>query len=381
MDANDHNEIPLSGNSGQNSGQSNGTHEAANKPQNGPIPQPIPVYIPPVNQGGGAPKKSFLGGIVKTVMSSVIIFSLFLNVYLVVLIKARMMASSDYIYMPSDDVKSKDKIAIIPLGGETIDMNVAATIRGMFKKAAQDDDVKAVILRVNCPGGQVAPSNMINQYLQNFKKETGKKVYVSIQQLGASGAYWISAASDRIYAQENAMVGSIGVIAMNFIIENTLKEKLGVQPVIFKSSRSPFKDHNSPFRMPTEQEKEDMVKELDTVHTRFVKVIAQGRANLTEEEVWALADGDIHDGFEALENKLIDKIGFIEDVIADLKSELDIDPTVVVYAPVQSLKDRFLGSAFSLPKSQPWQKALEVTAQAGPMVIWPQGYYQNIVNN
>jgi signal peptide peptidase SppA len=339
---------------------------------------PIPVYIPPVNQGGGGNKKSFFGTIVKTIASSVIIGSIFLNIYLGALLFASM-GNQDSVYMKSDALESKSKIAIIPLEASMINMETASIMRRMFKKAIEDELVKAVILRVNCPGGQVAPSNMINKYLSHYQEETGNKVYVSIQQLGASGAYWISAKADRIYAQENSLVGSIGVIAMNFIVEEILKEKLGIQPVIYKSSRSPFKDHNTPFRMPTVKEKEDMIAELDIVHGRFVEVIAEGRANLSEDDVWALANGDIFDGPEALENGLIDKIGFIEDVITDIKEEQDIDPQVVVYAPPMSLKDQILGSYSQLSGFSPLEKAFEITANSGAMVIYPQGYYQRIL--
>ena|GEM_PF-1005448 len=346
--------------------------------QGAPTVPPIPVYIPPVNQGGAENKKSFFGTIVKTVASSLIILSIFLNFYLGALVVASM-GNQDSVYMKSDALEVKSRIAIIPLEDSMIDMTTAATMRRMFKKAAEDELVKAVILRVNCPGGQVAPSNMINKYLAQYQEETGNQVYVSIEQLGASGAYWISAKADRIYAQENSLVGSIGVIAMNFVVEEILKEKLGIQPVIYKSSRSPFKDHNTPFRMPTDKEKEDVIEELDTVHARFVSVITSGREALSEDDVWALANGDIFDGDEALNNGLIDKIGFIEDVIGDLKQELDIDPEVVVYAPAMSLKDQILGSYHQLGGMSALEKAFEITANSGAMVVYPQGYYQRIL--
>ena len=108
---------------------------------------------------------------------------------------------------------------------------------------------------VNSPGGQVVPSAMINKYICDFKAESKKKLYVSMQQLGASGAYWAAAAADKIFAQTNSSVGSIGVIYLNLVLEKTLREKLGIEPIVIKSSRSPYKDRGSFFRMPTDQER------------------------------------------------------------------------------------------------------------------------------
>jgi protease-4 len=296
-----------------------------------PATPPPPAYVAPTPVVG-QPKRGFLSRIFRSVVLSILILSLVLNGYLAILLAERF---SEQVYLSGDKTQ---KIALIDLSG-TIDMLTAADMRRMFKRAEKDEMVKGVILVVNCPGGQVAPSNMVNRYIQDFQRDTGKKVYVSIQQLGASGAYWISAAADKIYAQTNAIVGSIGVIYMSFVAENALKEKLGIDPLILKSSRSPFKDRGPPFRQPSDAEKEKIRKELDTVHERFVQVVSEGRG-LSEDEAWALADGDVHDGPTALEKKLIDAIGFLEDVIDDLAGELGIaDPMVVRYVTPPSVRE------------------------------------------
>jgi len=299
-----------------------------------PVSAGPPSYAPPPAPPE-KPKRGVLSRILRSVVLSILILSLILNFYLALILADRF---SQQVYRSGDKM---NKIALIDLQG-SINMQTAAEMRRMFKRAEEDEAVKAVILVVNCPGGQVAPSNMVNRYIQDFRRDTGKKVYVSIQQLGASGAYWISAAAEKIYAQTNAIVGSIGVIYMGFVAENALKEKLGIDPLILKSTRSPHKDRGPPFRYPSEEEKAKIRKELDTVHERFVQVVSQGRG-LSEEEVWKLADGDVHDGPTALEKKLIDAIGFLEEVIDDLADELGIDdPHVVRFVTPPSLREMLL---------------------------------------
>ena len=262
-----------------------------------------------------------------------------------------------------------EKIALIDLAG-TIDMRTAGLMRRMLKRAEADDDVQGVILVVNCPGGQVAPSNMINRYVQDFQA-TDKKVYVSIQQLGASGAYWGTVPADKIYAQTNSIVGSIGVIYMSFVAEDGLKNKLGIEPLVIKSSRAEFKDRGPPYRMPTETERAEILEELDRIHERFVAVVSQGRG-LTEEETWKLADGDVHDGPGALEKNLIDAVGFLDNVIDDLAEDLGLrDPHVVHYIKPPSLREMLMAKT-SAAESFDIQKLLSQWAMSPRiMVLWP----------
>ena len=307
---------------------------------------PPPTYAAPPALPA-KPKSGFLGRIGRSLVYSLLIFSLVANLYLSLLLADRF---SEQVYRSGDKTQ---KIALIDLAG-TINMQTAADLRRMFKRAEEDEMVKAVILVVNCPGGQVAPSNMVNQYIKDFQKNSGKKVYTSIQQLGASGAYWISAATEKIYAQTNAIVGSIGVIYMSFVAEDALKNKLGIEPLILKSTRAPYKDRGPPFRHPSEEEKGKIREDLDTAHQRFVEVVMEGRG-MSEDEAWAVADGDVHDGPTALEKNLVDAIGFLEDVIDDLASDVGLDdPMVVRYVVAPTLKEMLFA------QSQQPKNALEL---------------------
>lgn len=336
--------------------------------------QPSPAVPPPPPPSYAAPpappekpKRSLFKRILRSIFISLFVLSLIINLYLLALLGQRF---TEQEFRKGDPLQ---KIALIDLKGQ-IDMQTAAEMRSLFKRAQEDKNVQAIILVVNCPGGQVAPSNMINRYIRDYQADTGKKVYVSIQQLGASGAYWISAAADKIYAQTNAIVGSIGVIYMGFVAETALKEKLGIDPLIIKSSRSPYKDRGPPFRHPDDEERARIQLDLDTYHQRFVDVVSAGR-DFTEEETWLLADGDVHDGPTALEKKLIDAIGFLEDVIDDLAADAGLeDPHVVRYLTPPSLREILLAQRQSTdPLSQVQTQLEEWMTRPKIVALWP-GY-------
>ena len=298
----------------------------------GDAAEPAERHDRPVPAARKVKKRSFWGGMLKSIFVTVLILSLLLNFYLAAIVFGGLRERE---YRPGD---SKEKIALIEVGG-TIDMKTVQSFREMLHRAAEDEAVKGVILVINSPGGQVAPSDMGNQFVRLFRQETGKKVYSVIEQVGASGAYWLAAGTDKIYAQENAMVGSIGVIYVNLVLETALNEKLGISPVVIKSSKSPFKDRSSPFRMPTEAEKSHIQAELDKIHERFVRVVGQGR-KLSLDDAWALADGEVYDGQGALQKHLIDRVGYVENAIEAMADELGlVEPMVVRYVRPPSLKD------------------------------------------
>ena len=322
-------------------------------------PRPIPVYLPPSTpptkkQGG----RSAFGAVFRYLFALIFIFSIILNVYLIIIVRGR---TQQQVYRDSEN--TKQRIALIDLAG-TIDMGTADFMRRMLKRADDDDTVKAVILVVNSPGGYVAPSDMINKYIRDFMETSKKKVYVSIQQVGASGAIWATAHVDKIYAQENAVVGSIGVIYLNFMVKGLLEEKLAVKPVVLKSDDAIHKDRGSPFRELTPAEETEIRDDLNRIHQRFVKVVADGRKALTQKQVEALATGEIFDGNEAQENKLIDKMGFLDDCIDDLAEELKLDdPQVIRYVRPLTIMELLMAKSTVKATSLPLQEELEQLAK------------------
>jgi protease-4 len=326
-------------------------------------PQPVPVYMPPP-ASPAPPPAAVLPRVFRSLLVSLLVLSVIFNIYIAIILVARMQEParmSETEYIPGD---AETKIALIDLTG-VINMQSAEDFRVALQQAAQDDTVKGVILVINSPGGQVAPSAMMNQDIQDFlaqqeehaqehdadddnHKCAPKKIYSAIQQVGASGAYWAAVATQKIYAQQNAAVGSIGVIYVSLVIEEGLKEKLGIQPVVIKSSRSPYKDKGSPFRMPTKAEIAEIQSDLDAIHERFVTTVMAGR-KITEEDAWAMASGNVFDGPEAIQSNLIDQVGFLNNAIEDLAKELDIeDPMVVRYAKHKHLLGQLTGATTDL---------------------------------
>lgn len=326
-----------------------------------------PVYVPTGKKQNRQREGSLLGrifkGIYKLFFFSAIVFGVIVLLGTIMYFSGSMVASQLI-----QDGDKLNRIAVIDLEG-TIGVENSSGFARLLKVARQDETVKGVIISVNSPGGEVVPSDLIAHEIDLFRKQSGKPVYVSVQQMSASGAYWATAACDRIYAQTNSMVGSIGVIYTSFVVKDTL-DKIGISPVVVKSSRSQMKDKGSPFRVPTADEIVDIQKDIDTVHDRFIDIVAAAR-KLDREKVVAHATGDVFDGPEAVNAGLIDELGYMEDVIAALQARLNIDkPQVFRISATPSfhemlMKSDFMGNKFDL-KAQYLQMATASKIQA----IW-----------
>ena len=175
---------------------------------------------------------------------------------------------------------------------------------------AEDSSIKAIVIRIDSPGGGVVPSQEIYNAVKYAKKE-GKKVVVSMGSVAASGGYYVAAAADKIVANPGTLTGSIGV-KMEFANLEKLLEKIGVQGMVVKSGE--YKDIGSPFRTMTEPEKKLLQSVIDDVHSQFISAVAEGR-QLQEADVRAIADGRIFTGQQALTLKLVDQMGDLNDSI------------------------------------------------------------------
>lgn len=192
-------------------------------------------------------------------------------------------------------------------------------------EALDDDTIKGVILHVNSPGGSVYASEKIAKKIEEIK-EKNIPVYSVMQELAASGGYYISAPCDKIYASNETFTGSIGVIMQSYSLEG-LFEKYGIKEQNIKTGK--MKDAGSTGRDMDKEEKEYFQGLVDSAFSRFVKVVADGR-DMSEDEVRKLADGRVYDGSQAVKNGLVDEIGDLDDAVADIteKGEL-FDPMVV----------------------------------------------------
>lgn len=202
------------------------------------------------------------------------------------------------------------------------------TFLSSFENIKNDPSIKGVILSVNSPGGGVYESAEIHKKILELKKETKLPIWTSMENMAASGGYYISAPTDKIYASPETITGSIGVIMGGQNISG-LMEKLGIQDQVIKSA--PHKDIGSTTRPMTEEDRDILQGLVDNMYNRFVKVVADGR-KMDEAKVRTLADGRIYDGIQAQSNGLIDEIGYMDDMIEDFSKSLKIEsPEIIEY--------------------------------------------------
>ena len=201
--------------------------------------------------------------------------------------------------------------------------------REALKKAESDKKIAALIIRINSPGGTVTASDILHHEILLFKKKTGKKVVACLMGVAASGGYYVAMAADQVVAHPTTITGSIGVIAVKFNIQE-LFNKIGVGQETIKAGEK--KDILSPFRPSTPEEKQILQALIDQLYGRFIEVVSAGRKDLDRAAVAKLADGRIYTAQQALENKLIDRIGYLDDAIEGVKSSLRLsEASIVVY--------------------------------------------------
>jgi len=224
---------------------------------------------------------------------------------------------------------SRNKIAVINLQG-LIHGQLASEIYQQLKMAGRDRRVKGLIIRVNSPGGTISASDQIYTQIKKFRDEQNVPVIAFMQGVAASGGYYTSVACEKIIAEPTAITGSIGVISWYLVVQELLEEKLGVLPVTVKSGQK--KDWPSSFRQPAPEELQYIRDKLITpAFERFVQVVTEGRKeSLNPADVRRLADGGIYGAQEALEEKLIDGIGYLDESIEAIKSLAGIDEAQVV---------------------------------------------------
>jgi protease-4 len=214
-----------------------------------------------------------------------------------------------------------EKVAVLPINGLIIDSEEPIE---HFKDFVKDDSVKAIVLRINTPGGGVGPSQEI---YEEVRKVRGKKVIVvSMGAVAASGGYLIACA-DKIFANPGTITGSIGVI-MKFVNVEDLVGKIGLKGFVVKSGE--FKDIGSPIRKMKPEERRLIQSVIDNVHSQFVDSVAEGR-KLARDDVLAIADGRIFSGEQAKELGLVDRLGNLEDAVAEAgkMAQIEGEPRVV----------------------------------------------------
>jgi protease-4 len=223
---------------------------------------------------------------------------------------------------PVSGGRGQDKIAVIEVEGVLVNARAGGFLQptenklSLFKEqldmAASDRRVKAVVLRVNSPGGTVTASDTMYELLTRFKAKTHKPVIASLQEVAASGGYYVACASDQIMASPTSVVGSIGVIFNTFDASRGM-DKIGVRAESIKSG--PLKDMGSPFKALSADERAVMQGMVDEYYARFVSIVKAHRTLPDAEKAAMATDGRVFSGQQAMAMGLVDRVGLLEDAI------------------------------------------------------------------
>jgi protease IV len=217
-----------------------------------------------------------------------------------------------------------DRIGVVDLDGVILSPE---PVVGQLKKFNDDSSIKAIILHVNSPGGGVAASEEIYREVKRIRDDKKKRIVVSIETVGASGAYYVSSASNKIYADNGSIVGSIGVIA-EWVNYGDLMKWAKLKSVVLKTGE--FKDTGNPTRDLTPAEQAYMQSLIDNMFGQFIQAVADGRG-MKFDDVKSIANGKVWTGEQALSMKLIDNVGDFQAVVKDTAKSVGIsgEPTLV----------------------------------------------------
>jgi len=277
-----------------------------------------------------------------------------------------------------------DKILLLDLSGmlseETVSFSLTtppprvpllARVREELRRAEKDDRVKALIVRINSPGGTITASDILYREVASFKARRKIPVIAAIMDVGASGGYYVALAADRILAHPTTVTGSIGVVMLTVNAQG-LMEKLGVAPLAIKSGDK--KDAGSPFRPLTESERAVFQSVIDEMFTRFVGLIVESRG-IPEARVRAFADGRIYTAEQARALGLVDRLGYLDDAVAMAREAARLDEArVVMYHRPREYRANFYSAAPAGPGAEAGLAQLAALVGAGPRFFylwWP----------
>ena len=257
--------------------------------------------------------------------------------------------------LPELATVGKERIALVRIEGPILD---SRSTMDELESYGLDPLVKAIVLRIDSPGGGVAASQEIYNAVKRVRAEKQKTVVASMGTVAASGGYYIAVASDRILANPGTLTGSIGVIIQLTNFEQ-LMDKIGVKNFVIKSGR--YKDVGSPFHMMREDERKLLQSVMDDAHRQFVEAVAEGRA-LDIADVEPLADGRVLTGQQAKDVLLVDDLGDLKDAVrlAAEMTGIKGTPPVIESTPEFSFRDWLVGSLFGDTTALPLQTGMNL---------------------
>jgi protease-4 len=280
--------------------------------------------------------------------------------------------------------KSGPKIALIDIDGviseqaedsqlfEPPQEGMLARVREQLDHAREDASVKALLLRIDSPGGSVTASDILHEEVLRFKRERGVPVVAHFMGVAASGAYYVAMAADEVIAQPTTVTGSIGVIFVGLNLSG-LMQKIGVTDQTLTAGDA--KDAGSWLRPMKPAERAHLQSVLDDMHARFKKVVVAGRPRLDAKRVDALADGRIYSADQALANGLVDGLGDLEQAVAATQRRAGLaNARVVVYHRPREYRQNLYTEAPAIPRSLRLELAPPLPLpRPGFLYLWAPG--------
>lgn len=319
--------------------------------------------VPRIVVETSAPRPSF----VRRIGSSLLVLSIMANIYFILTLMSRGHADEWQESFAAGDRSATDKVVVLKIDG-TIYGALTRRMISQIRQAREDETVKAVVVEISSPGGTISGSDAIYHYLKALADK--KPVAVCMQDVCASGGYYVAVAGRRIFAHPTAWTGSIGVI-LTLVNVVKLSDDVGIKVDVVKSGLN--KDMGSPFRPMADKDRAHFQELVDSAYDRFLDVVAENRP-IDKEQLRPLADGRVLSCQDALAGKLIDEVGFVEDAVAYVKKLAKLEQAKVVrYEPRFSL-----GGLLTSRTTQPIELNLKLpfppllrTGHPQPLYLWP----------
>ena len=307
-------------------------------PPGGFYPPPPPFYPPPQR-----PQRSFARAIFTTLATSVLGFSLLANVYL--LIASGLLGDHGGHSNTIQSGDSSQKVAVLPIVNSLITAKSADQLDKLFRQIDNDADVKAVVLRIDTPGGEVAPSDQMNHAIQAYRaSHANVPVVVSMGSLATSGGYYAAVAAPYLFAEPTTLTVNVGVYSESFNVAGLL-HKYGVEDTTIRSSNTPFKTAGTPFRPPTPEEIAYLQSMVDGFNARFRDIVKQGRSGRLTAPIEDVCNGKAYHADEAKKLGAIDQIGYLDDACAYAAQKAGLTkPEIVKYDNASTLAELLTGS-------------------------------------
>ena len=276
--------------------------------------------------------------------------------------------------------EGKDKVLLVEISGTITseeargafgfsgEQSTVSRIEAELERADKDSRIKAILLRINSPGGTVTGSDIVYQRLSRFRAEHGTPIVAQLMDVAASGGYYIALSADEIVAHPTTITGSVGVLFTAFSAQDLLA-KIGVQDETVKTGAK--KDIASPLRKMTPEERQLLQALIGEMQARFVELVRERRPSLTPEAANLMMDGRVFSAAQALDGRLVDRIGYLDDAIAVAKQRAGLSQAkVVMYRRSNEYADGIYSRA---PIAPPQMNLLNIDASslfAGPRFLY-----------